>query len=96
MPGITVRYEDMENVAQQLAQGQEQIEAILKNLDAAVTGLEAGGFVSDSAGPRYQAAYREYSMGARQTIAGLEGMSQYLTKAASILHETDINLGSGM
>jgi WXG100 family type VII secretion target len=96
MPGITVRYEDMENVAHQLTEGQEQIESILKSLDAAVKGLEAGGFVTDSASPRYQASYDEYSSGAKQTIAGLEGMSRYLNKAAAVLRQTDIDLRSGM
>ena len=96
MPGITVRYEDMDRVAQQLAQGQEQIETILKNLDAAVKGLESGGFVTDSAAPQFQSAFEEYSQGAKQTIEGLEGMSRYLTKAATELRDLDFRMASGL
>ncbi len=89
MPDVNVTYEQMENAAQRLSAGQEEITSQLSQLKAMVDDLVGGGFVTDVASKAFEEAYTEFNTGVSQTIEGLEVMSSYLKMTAEKFREAD-------
>lgn len=89
MANLNVSYEQMQSAADRLKAGQAEIEQNLENLRSLVQQLVADGFTTSSASGAFDAAYAEFSNGARSTIQGIDGMALFLTKAAQTLAETD-------
>lgn len=96
MPNMNVTYEDMRGAATQLRGGQTEIEGTLEKLLALVAGLVEGGYVTDKSSKAFNASYEDFDKGAKQAISGLEGMGEYLTKAAEALEQTDEQLASAL
>lgn len=89
MPDVNVTYEEMENAAQRLSAGQEEITSQLTQLKAMVDSLVGGGFVTDVASKAFEQAYEEFNQGVTQTIQGLDIMSNYLKSTAEKFREAD-------
>ena len=91
MPDVNVTYEQMENAAQRLSAGQEEITSQLSQLKAMVDDdLVGSGFVTDVASKAFEEAYTtEFNTGVTQTIEGLEIMSSYLKMTAEKFREAD-------
>lgn len=89
MPDVNVTYEAMENAAQRLLSGHEEITGQLSALKAVVDDLVENGFVTDVASKSFQEGYTEFNTGVTQTLEGLETMSTYLTTAAERFREVD-------
>ncbi|RBY94433.1 WXG100 family type VII secretion target [Blastococcus sp. TBT05-19] len=96
MPNVNVTYEQMEDAAGRLTNGQAEIDGMLGQLQALVQNLVAEGYVTDSSSKAFQASYDSFTQGARQTIAGLEGMSSYLTQAAATFRDADTQLSGAL
>ncbi|GAA1478311.1 WXG100 family type VII secretion target [Nocardioides aestuarii] len=96
MANVNVTYEEMKSQATKLAAGRQEIESKLNELKGQVDNLVAGGFVTDSASAAFQTSYEEFTKGASQTIEGLDGMGQYLTKAAETFQSVDSELASAL
>ncbi|MET0928901.1 MAG: WXG100 family type VII secretion target [Aeromicrobium sp.] len=96
MANIAVSYEDMRGAATQLKGGQTEIEGTLGKLKTLVENLVNGGFVTDKSSKAFNTSYEEFNTGAKQTIEGLTGMGEYLTKAAEALEQTDEQLASAL
>ncbi len=93
---VNVSYEHMETVAKQLTTGQGTIEQQLLELKKQVDGLVAEGFVTDQSSRAFQSSYDEFNVGITKTVAGLEGLSGFLTKAVSTFRDSDSGLASGL
>ena len=96
MANVNVTYEEMRSQATKLAAGRQEIESKLNELKGQVDALVSGGFVTDSASAAFQSSYDEFSKGASQTIEGLDGMGNYLTKAAEAFQSVDSELASAL
>jgi WXG100 family type VII secretion target len=93
---VSVTYEEMKSQATKLAAGRQDIESKLNELKGQVDNLVAGGFVTDSASAAFQTSYDEFTKGASQTIEGLDGMGNYLNKAAEAFQSVDSELASAL
>lgn len=96
MAGLNVTYEEMDNAAKKLTSAQTEIEGTLGQLKRMIETLVSEGFVTDSASVQFDTSYEEFNDGVTKTVAGLEGMSNYLTTAAETLQQTDVELGNAL
>ncbi|SRR6187402_60976 len=93
---VNVSYDHMETVAKRLTTGQGEIESQLLDLKKQVDELVNSGFVTDQSSKAFQTSYQEFNDGISKTVAGLEGLSGFLTKAASTFRDSDSGLASGL
>jgi WXG100 family type VII secretion target len=96
MPNLNVTYQDMVDAATKLAGGRQDIDSKLRELKAQVDNLVNGGFVTERASKAFEASYSEFNDGITKTIEGLDGMSDYLNKAAQALQDTDSQLATAV
>lgn len=96
MPNVNVTYADMQSAANQLRNGESQIESDLSTLKKLIDNLVASGYVTDTSSVQFQASYTEFNTGATKMIQGLNGMGQYLDSAAKAFHETDTQLAAAL
>ncbi|MDQ1577249.1 MAG: hypothetical protein QOH55_2399 [Microbacteriaceae bacterium] len=96
MPNLNVTYQDMRDAANRLTNGEQEINTQLGQLKSLVDSLVSGGYVTDQSSVAFETSYNEFNDGATKTIAGLEGMSSYLNKAADALQQTDTDLANAL
>lgn len=96
MPNMSVTYGDMQDSASRLTNGEQEINTQLRQLKSLVDSLISGGYVTDQSSVAFGNSYQEFNDGATKTIAGLEGMSSYLTKASQALQDTDSQLAKAL
>jgi WXG100 family type VII secretion target len=96
MPNVNVTYADMQSAANQLRNGESQIEGDLATLKKLIDNLVASGYVTDSSSKQFEASYTEFNTGATKMIQGLTGMGQYLDTAARSFQETDAQLAAAI
>ncbi len=96
MANMNVTYADMEAAANQLRNGQADIESRLQTLKGLVDSLVSGGYVTDRSSKAFEASYTEFNEGIRRTLEGLTGMSAYLVKASQALSQTDSELARSL
>ncbi len=92
MANINVSYDELESAAARLAAGREEISTKLGDLQSLIASLVTSGFVTDRSSRAFQQSYMEFTGGARSTIAGLDGLANYLRQASSTLAEVDAQL----
>jgi WXG100 family type VII secretion target len=91
---VNVTYQEMRDAATRLTNGQSEMEQKLQELQAYVQNLVNSGYVTDASSKAFDASYSEFTHGARQTVAGLEGMAQFLNQAAQTFEQADTTLAS--
>ena len=96
MANVNVTYQQMQDAATKLDNGRVEIDSMLGQLKSLVDSLVSEGYVTDSSSKSFQSSYDEFTTGAKNTIAGLEGMSSYLTKAAQTFQDADTSLASSL
>lgn len=89
MPDVNVNYESMENAAQRLSAGQEEITSQLTQLKAMVDELVDNGFVTDVASGSFHEAYTEFNTSITQAIEALDAMSRYLNTTVGTFRDAD-------
>ncbi len=94
MANVNVTYQQMEDAAGRLANGRAEIDGMLGQLKNLVEQLVAEGYVTDTSSKSFQASYEEFTKGATSTIGGLDGMAQYLNRAAATFRDADTQLAS--
>jgi len=92
MANVLVDYQELTVTAGRLSTGQQEVEQQLMSLKAAVDQLVASGFVTDQASGRFQQSYQQWTTGAKNVMAGLEGMSGFLRKAIADHQQLDSGL----
>jgi WXG100 family type VII secretion target len=96
MANINVTFQELTDASGRLRTGQENITASLNELKVFIDGLVGGGFVTDQASVAFQEQYTKFTTGATQTVAGLEGLSSFLTQASVALGEADASLATAI
>jgi WXG100 family type VII secretion target len=96
MPNLNVTYQDMNDAASKLSSGKQDIETKLRELKTLVDSLVNGGYVTDKSSKAFDTSYTEFNDGVTKTIEGLDGMSDYLNKAAQALQDTDTQLAGAI
>ena len=61
-----------------------------------IDGLVASGFVTDLASGKFHQSYEQWNTGARNVMAGLEGMSSFLRTAVAQHQQLDQQLSSSV
>lgn len=92
MANVHVDYQALQTSANQLRTGQQEIETQLGRLKSLIDNLVASGFVTDQASGKFQQSYEQWNSGAKNVIAGLEGMSNYLRQAIAQHQQLDSQL----
>jgi WXG100 family type VII secretion target len=93
MANVHVDYEAIRNAATRLSTAKTNMETELTQLKGMIDGLVSSGFSTDQASGKFHQAYQQWDTGTRNAIAGLAGMSSFLTTAVT-QHETlDATLG---
>ena len=92
MANMNVTYQQMHDEAQALRAGQQEITTQLNALRSRISNLVSSGFVTDSASGAFNATFEQFTQGATQTIAALDGLAGSLTQIANTLQETDASL----
>ncbi|MGY1719303.1 MULTISPECIES: WXG100 family type VII secretion target [unclassified Blastococcus] len=96
MANVNVTYQQMEDAAGRLTNGRVEIDGMLGQLKALVDQLVAEGYVTDASSRSFSASYDEFTTGARNMVAGLDGMAQYLTQAAATFRDADAQLAGAL
>jgi WXG100 family type VII secretion target len=96
MTNLNVTYQDMRDAATKLSNGKHDIETKLRELKSLVDSLVNGGYVTDKSSKAFDSSYTEFNDGVTKTIEGLDGMSDYLNKAADALEDTDSQLANAI
>jgi WXG100 family type VII secretion target len=96
MANVNVTYQEMQDAATRVNAGQQEIDSQLAQLKNLIDQLVSSGFVTDSASKMFQQCYEEFNNGASQTIAGLEGIANYLNTAAQTFQDADTQLANAL
>ncbi|HWU47592.1 MAG TPA: WXG100 family type VII secretion target [Humibacter sp.] len=96
MANMNVTYGEMTDAANRLISGKDDITSKLHELQSLVNNLVSGGFVTDAASGAFHTSYEQFTKGTQQAVDGLDGMSQFLTKAADALQNVDQQLAKGI
>ncbi|ROS59063.1 WXG100 family type VII secretion target [Frigoribacterium sp. PhB160] len=96
MANVNVTYDDLRTQATQLRNGQRSIEDQLAQLKGQIDGLVSSGYVTDSSSRAFEGTYTEFTSGAKQTIAAIEGLAAFLENAATTLQSADEQLASSI
>ena len=79
-------------MATRLRNGQQDLESKLNELRSLVQQLVQNGFTTSRASGAFDSSYQEFTQGATRTVRGIDGMADYLNKAAQALQQTDEEL----
>ena len=93
MANLNVTYDQMQSAATRLRNGQNDLQTKLNELRSLVQQLVQNGFTTSGA---FDTAYQEFTQGATRTIQGIDGMADYLNKAAQALQQTDEQLAQSI
>lgn len=96
MANINVTFQELQDAAVRLTNGQQELTSKLDELKAFIGNLVSGGFVTDQASVAFNEKYTEFTTGATQTVGALEGLSSFLSQTASVMQETDSSLAQAI
>jgi len=93
---IKVTYAEMHSASTRLTSGEEELKQKLTELQGVVTNLVNEGFSTEAASGAFHDAYQKFTTGAQQAVGGIDGMVQFLNKAAETLQQTDQGLAQAI
>lgn len=96
MANMNVTYSRMEDSARRLKSGKADLDQKLTELRNLITQLVNDGFTTTSASGAFDQSYQEFTQGAKKTISGLDGMADFLTKAAQTMRQVDQDLARSL
>jgi WXG100 family type VII secretion target len=96
MANVNVTYDQMQDAATKLTNGQQEITDKLHQLQSFVNHLVHDGYVTDRSSKAFEHSYTEFNKGATQTIEGLKGMAKFLQQAADAFRQADESLAHGI
>ncbi|MCU1442709.1 MAG: hypothetical protein JWQ59_859 [Cryobacterium sp.] len=96
MANMNVTYDEMTTAANQLKEGQSNIEETLHRLRSLVDGLISSGFQTDKASGAFGTSYTDMDEGLKQALTGIGGMADFLVQARDALQGVDEQLGAGL
>lgn len=96
MANVNVSYDQMQQEAQALISGKEQINQQLQLMRNRINNLVSAGFVTDQASGAFSASYEQFNQGAVMTISALDQLANNLNMVANTLQQTDAALAAQM
>lgn len=94
MANISVSYGEIEQAANTLSMGREEITAKLQHLQQHIAGLVSSGFVTDQASSKFHAAYSDYTSHANVVVSKLTEIQAFLTQTANAMRELDTQIAA--
>lgn len=94
MPDTNITYSEIQTAAQQLMNGESQINETLVQLQTTIENLISNGFTTDTASGVFESAYQEFTAGVRSVVSGLTEMSTFLNSVASAYQDMDQSIAS--
>jgi WXG100 family type VII secretion target len=94
VPDTNITYSEIQTAAQQLMNGESQINETLVQLQTTIENLISNGFTTDTASGVFESAYQEFTAGVRSVVAGLTEMSTFLNSVASAYQDMDQSIAS--
>lgn len=96
MANVRVTYQEMQDAATKLTNGQSEIEQKLGELKKLVNALVNEGYVTDRSSKQFNELYETFNEGATKTIQSLEGIAEFLKAAADAFQKVDEELASNL
>jgi WXG100 family type VII secretion target len=96
MANLNVTYQEMNDVAQQLDIGKQELNDVLTRLSGVINNLVASGFQTELASGAFSQTYEDFTSGTTKAIGGLDGLSLFLKKAAEAMASTDAELAKAI
>jgi WXG100 family type VII secretion target len=93
---ITVGYEGLQQAANQLRTGKDELTAILKDLQTAIDGLTSGGFKTRVASSRFNNHYRQWTQSTTTLVGSLQDISRAIQDAQQKHEQADSALAEGV
>jgi WXG100 family type VII secretion target len=92
---ITVGYEGLQQAANQLKSGKQDLVTTLKDLQSVIRQLTGGGFKTKVASTRFQTHYDNWTTSATELIASLDDISRAIQDAQQKHEQADAALAEG-
>ena len=96
MANMNVTYDEMTTAANNLRDGQGQIEETLGRLRGLVDSLISQGFQTDKASGQFGTSYQAMDKGLSDALTGISGMADFLVQARDAIQGVDDQLGAGL
>ena len=96
MANLNVTYDQMQSAATRLRNGQKDLESKAQRAALTRPALVQNGFTTSRASGAFDSSYQEFTQGATRTVQGIDGMADYLNKAAQALQQTDEQLAQSI
>ncbi len=96
MANVNVTYAEMTDAANRLSAGKDDLTSKLHELQSLVHQLTGSGFITDEASGAFRDSYDQFTKGTGDAVNGLDGMQQFLRKAADALQNVDSQLAKGI
>lgn len=96
MANLNVTYDQMRDAASRLVAGKDAITDKLTELNQMIDDLVASGYVTDQSSRAFDETFDKFIMNTKGAVDALEGLSQFLIKAADAMQETDSGLASSI
>jgi WXG100 family type VII secretion target len=96
MANLNVTYDQMRDAAARLVQGKDDITTRLTELNQMIGNLVSSGYVTDQSSRAFQETFDKYVLNTKGAIDALDGLSQFLIKAADAIQETDTGLAGAI
>jgi WXG100 family type VII secretion target len=96
MADVSVGYDGLQQAANQLRTGRDEITQRLQSLKAMIDQLVTSEFRTQLASGRFHESYQQWSSGAQNMVDGLDGMAAFLGDVIREHQELDARLAGGM
>lgn len=94
MSNIKVSYAEIEQSAQQLGAGRDEISTKLLALQNQIQALVSSGFVTDQASVKFNDSYQQYTVSANNVIERLTEIQSFLNQTAQAMRDMDAQIAS--
>ena len=93
---ITVGYEGLQQAANQLKSGKDELTGVLRELQSAINSLTSGGFKTRVASTRFNEHYRTWTDSTTKLVSSLDDISRAIQEARQKHEQADSALAEGV
>ncbi|MGW7275488.1 WXG100 family type VII secretion target [Streptomyces sp. Je 1-332] len=87
-------YAEMDKEAGKLLKDMDDFKRELDAIDSRIDLLVENGYTTQKGSAAFEKSFKEFTKGAKKTLEGLQGMSEFLTKARKAYEDLDIELAN--
>jgi WXG100 family type VII secretion target len=92
---ITVGYEGLQQAANQLRSGKQELVGQLRNLQSVINNLTSAGFKTRTASGRFGQQYRQWDQSTQQLLSSLDDISRAIQETQQKHEQADQRLAEG-